>query len=112
MNWHRLGSIIILLFLMCFTASAQDYPEIVFIFDASGSMSESAGGETKITVAKNVMKQIVPELDSNIRAGLIAYGHRRKGDCLDHCLVTVCSAQARTCWCALSAVPNKGRAIK
>ncbi len=83
MNWHRLGSTIILLCLMCLTASAQDYPEIVFIFDASGSMSESAGGETKITAAKNVMKQIVPELDSNVRVGLIAYGHRRKGDCSD-----------------------------
>lgn len=83
MHWHRLGSTVILLLLACLTVSAQDYPEMVFIFDASGSMSESTGGETKITAAKNVMKQIVPGLDKNVRVGLIAYGHRRKGDCSD-----------------------------
>ena len=67
----------------CPIVSAQNYPEAVFIFDASGSMAERTGNTTKIDAAKSVMKQIVPELDSSVRVGLIAYGHGRKGDCSD-----------------------------
>ena len=67
----------------CPIVSAQNYPEVVFIFDASGSMAERIGNVTKIDAAKSVMKQIVPELNSSVRVGLIAYGHRRKGDCSD-----------------------------
>ena len=66
------------------SATAADYyPEFMFIPDASGSMSEVAGGKTKIAVAKEVMHQIVPQLHENIRVGLTAYGHRRPGDCSD-----------------------------
>ena len=62
---------------------AQDYPEVMFILDASGSMSEDAGGTCKMDAAKKVMAQIVPDLDPEVRVGLIVYGHRRKGDCRD-----------------------------
>jgi len=64
-------------------ARGQDYPEVLFVFDASGSMHESAGATTKIVAAKDVMKKIVPQLDPAVRVGLIAYGHRRPKDCRD-----------------------------
>jgi len=64
-------------------ALGQDYPEVLFIFDASGSMRESAGATAKIAAAKKVMKEIVPQLDPAVRVGLVAYGHRRRGDCRD-----------------------------
>jgi len=64
-------------------ASAQSYPEVLFVLDASGSMQETAGRVTKMVAAKQVMQQIVPELNPQVRVGLVAYGHRHKGDCTD-----------------------------
>lgn len=58
-------------------------PEAVFILDGSGSMWGAAGEQTKIEAAKAVMAEVVPALDPAVRVGLIAYGHRKKGDCSD-----------------------------
>ena len=55
----------------------------LFILDASGSMWGQINGKPKITIAKEVMSKLVPELPANNRTGLIAYGHRRKADCSD-----------------------------
>ncbi|MBU4384396.1 MAG: VWA domain-containing protein [Proteobacteria bacterium] len=64
-------------------AAAPNYPEVVFILDASGSMWGQAGGKAKIAIAKEVMAQAVPGLPAEVRLGLVAYGHRKKGDCSD-----------------------------
>lgn len=64
-------------------ALAAPTPETFFILDGSGSMWGKAGGETKIEAAKAVMAEVVPSLDPDVKVGLIAYGHRRKGDCSD-----------------------------
>lgn len=65
-----------------FGATPQ-YPEMMFILDASGSMWGKAGAQTKIEAAKQVMARIVPALPQEVRVGLTAYGHNRKGDCND-----------------------------
>ena len=64
-------------------AAAPNYPEVVFILDASGSMWGQAGGKAKIAIAKEVMAQAVPGLPAEVRLGLVVYGHRKKGDCAD-----------------------------
>ena len=56
---------------------------LLFILDASGSMWGRVDGEPKIVVAKEVMSGLVRALPDDAKAGLIAYGHRRKGDCMD-----------------------------
>jgi len=63
--------------------STQKGQSTLFILDASGSMWGQIKGKPKITIAKEVMAKLVPELPDNARIGLIAYGHRRKGDCND-----------------------------
>ncbi len=55
---------------------------VLFILDASGSMWGQIGGASKIAIAKQEMSRLVNELE-NTKMGLIAYGHRRKGDCND-----------------------------
>jgi len=55
----------------------------LFILDASGSMWGRINGKPKIAIAKEVMTKLAPELPDNSHIGLIAYGHRRKGDCND-----------------------------
>ena len=64
-------------------ARAADYPEVMFILDASGSMWGRVGGQAKIDAAKQVLAQAVLALPPEVRVGLAAYGHRRKGDCAD-----------------------------
>ncbi|WP_051309951.1 vWA domain-containing protein [Desulfogranum japonicum] len=57
--------------------------KVMFILDGSGSMWGKLGGETKIAIAKDVMTGLAGELPGNVQAGLVVYGHRRKGDCSD-----------------------------
>jgi len=73
----------LLFFSSAVTASASSYPEVTFILDASGSMWGKAGDTTKIEAAKAVLSQIIPGLVQEVKIGLVAYGHLRKGDCKD-----------------------------
>ncbi len=77
----------VVIFLSLFTsAGAQakpQYPEMMFIIDASGSMWSKTGNQTRMEAAKQVMNEIVPSLPPEVRIGLTAYGHNRKGDCND-----------------------------
>jgi Ca-activated chloride channel family protein len=56
---------------------------IMFILDASGSMWAKVGGKAKIEIAKEVMTELIQDLPDTAETGLVAYGHRRKGDCKD-----------------------------
>lgn len=56
---------------------------ILFIYDASGSMWGQLDGKTKKEIASEVMSTTVNNLPENQHVGLIAYGHRTKGDCDD-----------------------------
>ncbi|MGD8387293.1 MAG: VWA domain-containing protein, partial [Desulfobacteraceae bacterium] len=56
---------------------------IVFILDASGSMWGQVDGTPKIAIAKEVLTDLVQDLPDESVVGLVAYGHRRKGDCSD-----------------------------
>ena len=63
---------------------AMAEPTSMFILDASGSMwGRLADRQSKITAARKVLGGLVATLPNTISAGLIAYGHRRKGDCSD-----------------------------
>ncbi len=55
----------------------------LYILDASGSMWARVEDRPKIAIAKEVMTELIQDLPDASRVGLIAYGHRRKGDCLD-----------------------------
>lgn len=67
-------------------AYAQDgtQPDLMFVFDASGSMWGQVDGVAKIDIARRVFADMSQSwADSQQAVGLIAYGHRRKGDCSD-----------------------------
>jgi len=57
--------------------------EIILILNASGSMWGQIEGANKISIAKKVLKDLVSDLPYSAEVGLIAYGHRDKGDCKD-----------------------------
>lgn len=56
---------------------------IVFILDASGSMWGQVEGKAKIAIAKEVLIGLIKDLPDDAVVGLVAYGHRSKGDCRD-----------------------------
>ena len=63
------------------TAQAAD--DVVIVYDASGSMWGQIDGTSKMEIARNVLADLVNDWDSEINLGLVAYGHRSKGDCTD-----------------------------
>jgi len=64
-------------------AKGGEAENIMFILDASGSMSQKMGTRSKMDIAKEVMSGLVRDLPSGINVGLTAYGHRKKDDCGD-----------------------------
>jgi Ca-activated chloride channel family protein len=56
---------------------------VMFILDASGSMWGQVEGKAKIAIAKEVLVSLIKDLPDDLHVGLVAYGHRRKGDCND-----------------------------
>jgi len=65
------------------SATSEATGNIVFILDASGSMWGQVEGQAKIAIAKEVLTGLVKDLPEDAVVGLVAYGHRRKGDCDD-----------------------------
>ena len=61
----------------------NDPSPIIFIYDASGSMWGQMEGKTKMEIAAKVLSGTVDSLPENQQIGLVAYGHRKKGDCED-----------------------------
>jgi len=64
-------------------AQESQYSPIIFIYDASGSMWGQMQGKTKMVIASEVLSTSVNKLPANQNVGLVAYGHRKKGDCKD-----------------------------
>lgn len=68
----------------CQSYTQQDAPSpILFIYDASGSMWGQLDGKTKKDIASEVLATTVNNLPKHQNIGLMAYGHRKKGDCND-----------------------------
>ena len=60
-----------------------DAKSLIFILDASGSMWSQIGGRNKIAIAREALGGLIRDLPDATDTALIAYGHRRKGDCAD-----------------------------
>ncbi|MFU8764140.1 MAG: vWA domain-containing protein [Haliea sp.] len=77
---RRLLLVVVLVLTAGQAGAAQN---LLFILDASGSMWGRVDGEPKIVLARDVLSELVTSLPDATNAGLIAYGHNRKGDCDD-----------------------------
>lgn len=81
MNKRILFSTIVLLGLTGNTVQAAD--KTILVLDASGSMWEQIEGKPKIEIARAALKSMLAEWPKGQEVGLVAYGHRSKGDCKD-----------------------------
>ena len=57
--------------------------DVVIVYDGSGSMWGQIDGTSKVEIARNVLADLVTNWDDDTNLGLVAYGHRREGDCTD-----------------------------
>ena len=64
-------------------AHAQSRDDVMVVFDGSNSMWGQIDGTAKIEIARNVMGNLLGDWTADRRVGLMAYGHRRRGDCTD-----------------------------
>jgi Ca-activated chloride channel family protein len=57
--------------------------DAILVLDASGSMWGTIDGSTKVEIARAAVADLVRSWPAGDSLGLVAYGHRRKGDCAD-----------------------------
>lgn len=79
----RLSSALLALLFFATAMPAAEQTKAILVLDASGSMWGTINGKTKIEIARDAVAKVVAGLDENVQLGLMAYGHRRKGDCAD-----------------------------
>jgi Ca-activated chloride channel family protein len=72
---------LVLTFAAASTASAGE--NVMLVLDASGSMWGQIGGRSKVEIARDAVGRLVSDWQAEDQLGLVAYGHRRKGDCGD-----------------------------
>ncbi len=94
--------------LASFPVSAGE--KVILVMDASGSMWGKIQGKPKIQVAREVIGNILKDWKPENEIGLIAYGHRKKGDCSDiETLVPVGKLDKSTFMEAVNGLNPKGR---
>jgi Ca-activated chloride channel homolog len=65
------------------TTSAFANENMMLVLDASGSMWGQINGKTKVEIARETVADVLKTWKDDNALGLVAYGHRRKGDCTD-----------------------------
>ena len=64
-------------------AAPQGPGQSMLVLDASGSMWGQIGGKPKIEIAREAVASMLKSWPTSQQLGLMAYGHRSKGNCAD-----------------------------
>ena len=67
----------------CAAGTALAADDVMVVFDGSNSMWGQIDGTAKIEIARGSMESLMGDWVEGTNLGLIAYGHRREGDCTD-----------------------------
>lgn len=104
-----LMSLFCLLFFSIFQIARVWSSDLLFVLDCSGSMWERVDGQPKILIAKNVLTDLLGEVPDSNRLGLLAYGHRKKGDCEDIALISAMGSSSQDVIQQLSTLNARGK---
>lgn len=63
--------------------AAQERPNLMIVFDGSGSMWGQVDGRAKIELARQALSSVLSEASPDLNIGMLAYGHRVRGQCSD-----------------------------
>ena len=91
---HRLKRIPLGCLLAAAAAAAHANEATLVVLDASGSMWGQIEGRPKLEIARETLAGALAALPAGTEVGLMAYGHRRRGDCGDIELVVPPAAGA------------------
>ncbi len=80
---HAVSVVLTGFFLFGLTLSAQAEGKSIIVLDASGSMWGQIDGRAKLEIAREALATVLDSLPADTELGMIAYGHRTKGDCAD-----------------------------
>jgi len=82
---RRFHQLMFILFVILFSTTGlrAQQQDVMVVLDASGSMWGQIDGTPKIDIARDVMSKVLRDLDGKANIGVMAYGHRKKGDCGD-----------------------------
>lgn len=58
-------------------------PPTAFVMDFSNTMNTAIGDRPRIDLTRDAIEAAMDEADPRIEVGVVAYGHRRAGDCRD-----------------------------
>ncbi len=75
--------LLVLLLLTSPLVAEEADSDLILILDASNSMWGQIDGTNKIVIAREAVGGLIDSLPDDANVGLIAYGHRREGDCDD-----------------------------
>jgi Ca-activated chloride channel family protein len=75
--------LVTLVLLVCGVLPAAAQDRFILVIDGSSSMWGEVGGETKIEVLRRSLAQVLGQLDTTADVGVVAFGHREKGNCAD-----------------------------
>lgn len=101
-------TLLLLSLLFSFSAFAAN-PAVLFVVDGSGSMWGQVDGKTKIELAKGAMSGLVTDFPAGTDIGLIAYGHRKKGDCNDIEMLASLGSSKDSVISAVQSINPKGK---
>lgn len=92
------------------TALAQDDRGTMIVLDGSGSMWGQIDGTPKIEIARGAIGRMLADWPDDRSLGLMAYGHRREGDCDDiETLLSPAPLDRGAVEAALEAVTPRGK---
>ncbi len=113
---QRFFGVLLVSVIMAFNlASAQETiqetasEDAILILDASGSMWGQIEGKAKIEIARGVLDELLDEMPTSTRLGLMAYGHTKKGDCSDIELLSEVGANRAAIKKAVKGISPKGK---
>lgn len=73
----------LLAFSMVCSVPAIAADKAIIVFDGSGSMWGQIDGRPKLEIARETLNKVLATIPKNLELGLMAYGHRQKGQCGD-----------------------------
>jgi hypothetical protein len=92
------------------SAVAQDEAATMIVLDGSGSMWGQIDGTPKIEIAREAIGRMLADWPTERQIGLMAYGHRREGDCEDiETLMTPAPLDRAAVEAALDGVTPRGK---
>ena len=70
-------------FVLCAAPVGAEPARTIIVMDGSGSMWGQIEGRPKLEIARETVAQVLTSIPAEQELGLMAYGHRVKGDCSD-----------------------------